>query len=82
MAMSSAHLSAAMRTALAAQPWVNTSGDALTQFCDALAGAIVAEVLLAVITISPAHAGLQTSTTAGTPTAGPAAPVPITGALS
>lgn len=79
--MSSSHLSAALRTALVAKTWVRNSTE-LTEFCDALAAAIVAEVQAARITISPTNAGLQTSTTAGTPTAGPAAPVAIDGAVS
>ncbi len=82
MGMSASHLSAAIRAAVAAHPWANITGSALTEFCDALAGAIVAEVQLARITIPVSAVALQTSTTAGTPTAAAPAPVPIDGAVS
>lgn len=81
MAMSASHLSSVMRAAIVANDWAN-DGPALTQLCDAIAAAVVAEVALATITISPANVGLQTTTGLGSPTGGPVAPVPITGAIS
>lgn len=82
MAMSASHLSSVMRAAIAANDWAN-DGPALTQLCDAIATAVVAEVALATITFTPLNAtGIQTSTTPGNPTAPPAAPVLVNGAVS
>lgn len=82
MAMSASHLASVMRTAIAARSWAN-DGAELTEFCNDLAAAIVAEVALATITFTPLNAtGIQTSTAPGSPTAPPAAPVPVNGAIS
>jgi hypothetical protein len=82
MAMSAAHLSAALRTSLLTRDFV-ADNPALTEFCDSLAAAIVAEVALATITFTPLNAaGIQTSAAPGSPTAPPAAPVPVNGAIS
>ena len=81
MGMSASHLSGVMRAAIAAHAWAN-NGPELTQLCDAIAAAVVAEVQAARITIPVTAVALQTSTTAGTPTAAPPAPIPIDGAVS
>lgn len=81
MAMSASHLSSVMRAAIAANDWAN-DGPALTQLCDAIATAVVAEVALATVTIPITAVALQTSTAPGSPTAAPPAPIPITGAVS
>lgn len=82
MAMSASHLSSVMRAAIAARDWAN-DGPELTQLCDDIAAAVVAEVALATITFTPLNAtGIQTSTAPGSPTGPPAAPVPVNGAVS
>lgn len=81
MAMSAAHLSAAIKTSLLTRSWTANNA-ALTEFCDSLAAAIVAEVALALITVPAATAGLGTTTTVGNPVGPSAAPVVINGAIS
>ena len=81
MAMSASHLSAAIKAAMLSRAWVANVPE-LTEFCDDLAGAIVAEVRAALITVPTGTAGLGTTTTPGNPVGPSAAPVPIIGAIS
>jgi len=81
MAMSASHLSTALRALIAARAWANNSTE-LTELCDDIAAAVVAEVQLALITVPAGTAGLGTTTTPGNPIGPSAAPVPITGAIS
>lgn len=59
-----------------------SDGVRIASLATALSNALDTYVKTATITIGPLHAGLQTSTAIGAPTAGPALPVPITGAVS
>lgn len=81
MGMSASHLSSVMRAAIAAKSWAN-DGPELTELCDAIAAAVVAEVALAVITVPAGTAGLGTTTGLGSPVGPSPAPVTIAGAVS
>ena len=75
MALSASRLSAAIRAGIIANVEGATDNQAMTDFCDALAGAIVTEITTyAEAVITTATGGLQTTTALGSPT-GPPAPV-------
>lgn len=68
---------------VAVQKYVHgADGAKVAALATSLSNALDTFVKSATITVDPTHVGLQTSTAAGLPTAGPAVPVPMTGAVS
>lgn len=81
MAMSASHLSSVMRAAIAAKSWAN-DGPELTELCDAIAAAVVAEVQAAVITIPAGATSFGLTTTPGNPVGPVPAPIVLAGTVS
>lgn len=75
MALSAAVLSAAMRAAILDLPEVNAVDDVgLTDFCDAIAGAVVDHIIAAAVVTVPPGVAVATTGTAAAQTGATTAP--------